>query len=231
MKKLLLSCFVLAVTSYSYGQIIYHNNGGLTYFGGFDLDMDNNGFPEYELSVLSSQTQLSFYGDNCVAKGANIVFFNNGQMINSSVSWQCNDGYWHPVNAPDQQVKTIGLKFFLNNQPHYGWVRVELQLGGDAFVVWDYAYNATPNTPIPAAQTWNASIEDYSMFSGFTNVQDGLLMIEANSSLNDVELYTMNGKNVYKEFVQNNSILIDVSQFSHGIYLLKIGSSFKKILL
>ena len=45
----------------------------------------------------------------------------------------------------------LGLRFQINGKVHYGWARIRLETPAE-WVVKDYAYNATPNSPICAGR-------------------------------------------------------------------------------
>ena len=41
----------------------------------------------------------------------------------------------------------IGLRFFIDDQPHFGWARLSVS---DVVTLHDFAYQSTPNTAISA---------------------------------------------------------------------------------
>ena len=47
--------------------------------------------------------------------------------------------------------KYMGLRFLIDGQIHYGWVRLDV-INPTHWAIKDYAYNATPNQPILAGQ-------------------------------------------------------------------------------
>jgi hypothetical protein len=44
----------------------------------------------------------------------------------------------------------VGLSFDISGQTHYGWARIDVSADATTITVKDYAYDATPNTAIPA---------------------------------------------------------------------------------
>lgn len=46
----------------------------------------------------------------------------------------------------------IGLEFYTDGQPYYGWVRVGAPATINGGWIYDYAYETTPNTPISAGE-------------------------------------------------------------------------------
>lgn len=231
MKKHLLLSLAVLTACISYGQIVYHYNGGLTYFGVATLDMDNDGYPEYDFNVISSAAQISCYGDNCVGKGSNVILFNDGQTIGPAVNWHCSGGYYSPIQAAGAGPKLLGLKFYLGNNIHYGWATIDIN-GGGSYVLWDWAYEATPNTPIAAGRVYYAGISENTAFEGNVNVWNGQLTVEtAAGQLGDVSLYTLSGQKIYGASVKSNTATVDVAPFASGVYVLRVGNTFRKILV
>ena len=52
----------------------------------------------------------------------------------------------------------IGLEFYEDNQPYYGWVRVGAPASINGGWIYDYAYETVPNTPIEAGAVPEPSI-------------------------------------------------------------------------
>jgi hypothetical protein len=51
----------------------------------------------------------------------------------------------------DQGDRFLGLQFEINGMVHYGWVRMRITSPTE-WIVKDYAYNATPNSPVYAGR-------------------------------------------------------------------------------
>jgi len=84
----------------------------------------------------------------------------NGLMAEGINSGTHVSGTW--VNVANRY---LGLKFTINGQTHYGWVRMTVQTqGGDTITatVTGYAYECLPNTPITAGKTSGASVAESS---------------------------------------------------------------------
>ncbi len=48
--------------------------------------------------------------------------------------------------------KYVGVRFKIGTDWHYGWIRVTVDCDASEFIVKDYAYESTPNTPILAGE-------------------------------------------------------------------------------
>ncbi len=58
------------------------------------------------------------------------------------------DGPWFK-----QPKAYLGVKFVIDGQTHYGWVRVTVSSYIDSYTIVGYAYETVPNTPISTGQT------------------------------------------------------------------------------
>ena len=125
----------------------------------------------------------------------------------------------------------MGLKFYLGNNIHYGWVNIEVN-GGGSYVLWDWAYEATPDRPIGAGQAYYAGIAENTAFGGKVNVWNGQLTVEsAAGQLGDVSLYTLSGQKIYGASIKSNTVTVDTAPFAQGVYCLRVGNTFRKILV
>jgi hypothetical protein len=69
----------------------------------------------------------------------------------------------HRGNFDFSQINNFGFKFSISGETHYGWVRLKVTFGpgfdgiATSIHVLEYAYETTPNTPIPAGSCTAAS--------------------------------------------------------------------------
>jgi hypothetical protein len=76
--------------------------------------------------------------------------------------------YFQLGDWPATTIGFAGFRYYdASNQPHYGWIRLSLQgIGGNnpapqaTLTAVDWAYEDTPNTPIPAGDTGAAIIPE-----------------------------------------------------------------------
>lgn len=214
----------------SFGQIIFHYNGGTTYFGSQDLDMDNDGYPEYEFKPYGNNIVVTTYGGHCVGKGANIILFNDGQNISSTNNWYCTAGSYSPIPMGGTGATYLGLKFVLNGQFHYGWVNIDINTGGNSFVLWSWAYNSVAGQPIQAGYTSAAGVNEWTVSDGIAYVASGMLQLSsAKGDLGEVSIYTIAGQKMYGNRITSTAATIDVSSWAKGVYVLRVGNAVRKI--
>ncbi len=127
----------------------------------------------------------------------------------------------------------LGLKLISSGNTYYGWARLNT-LDANSFTIKDYAYNTIPNQHILAGQTTVTGIIENSFASSinlFPNPADNQLTISPDVSggklkIENVTIYDLTGREVYTENHRtpnsNPEIIIDVSKFPKGIYVVRI---------
>lgn len=127
-------------------------------------------------------------------------------------------GPW--IDAADHYM---GLTFLAGSNFHYGWCRMSMTADGLSFTIKDYAYDATPITPINAGQTFNGINEDVAS-SVQVNVLDNSVSINIlNNSLTNgrVEVININGQVLFTKSLNSNET-IDLNGYSSGIYFINL---------
>jgi len=145
-------------------------------------------------------------------------------------------GYYNPCYCSFEN-KYFGLQFNINSISHYGWVRVT----GTSYcsVIFDFAYNMIPETPILAGQTSITNISDHN-----SNIQSEIKIIKEQAELKiksylyelyNVIIVNQSGIVVQENTAIKNQINIPVSNLHKGFYILLIshknGVLRKKIVL
>lgn len=214
---------------------------GTEYF----LDLDNNGTPDFRFHANSGY--YGYYGGNLylqpltasnealgslgsVGSYAYPFALDNGAVIsaNAAGSWLNNsymslnyggaDGNF--INVTD---KYVGLRFNINGNTHYGWVRIDVGLtGGDPWTVKDYAYADTPNIGIIAGQqTLNAD--------AFTSNNTSIVAAHQLITLynlphqSDYKVFGLDGKVVLQGTANSgNEFIIDASAIATGVYMVQL---------
>ena len=111
----------------------------------------------------------------------------------------------------------IGFAFQINNETHYGWMRVDVAELGDGFIIKDFAYDATPEKEIEVGAV--LSLED-NLLEGLTSyVANNVLTINATNPLENVTIHTINGQVVVSQKLANTTETIDLGALSTGMYI------------
>jgi hypothetical protein len=106
------------------------------------------------------------------------------------------------------------------------------QLGGSGLVMHDsLIYPAYMTGPVTTAITTIENQEE--CFTVFPNPTTGKFQVVGLSDQNAVpmDVYNITGAKIVSYNLQNNNQLFDLSSFSSGIYLVKIGNQTKRIVL
>lgn len=137
----------------------------------YELNLNNDGFVDFTLisSADSNEIWLGIYSTDDVngiisvtpwytyvvplENGSDIFYHSSDSIIISyevGALFEIGTNYYMPwINAND---KYVGLRLFIDGKIHYGWARLSVT-SITSWVIKDYAYNATPNSPILAGQT------------------------------------------------------------------------------
>ncbi|NRA10944.1 MAG: hypothetical protein HRT57_03190, partial [Crocinitomicaceae bacterium] len=135
------------------------------------LDVNNDGTDDFNINntgvslyispllsineVLGSPGNQSIYAYPFALNGTDPIssgqasWFNNGFSSGyNSLNYE-GGVYGNFINVTD---KYVGLRFDIGGSIHYGWVRLDVNQAGDAWVVKDYAYNDVAGLPINAGE-------------------------------------------------------------------------------
>ncbi|MBL7882690.1 MAG: T9SS type A sorting domain-containing protein [Bacteroidia bacterium] len=226
------------------------DNGGVIDFilaTGSDTYMYNGTFPvpyNYAIVAPNPVTTNAISGDadnNAIAHSLNDPIDNNLTWNDQSVSPIQYLGVTIPLisytvgNFPGTTDKYIGFKFDLAGQTHYGWARVDVSALSNQIVLKDYAYDATPNTPIPAGATVTSIFEN---LANNTNIfaTDNVINVQLNKpTVGTLVVTDALGKEIAKETINNTNIAISMKEQSAGVYFVTIrqeeGSYTKKVMI
>lgn len=166
------SCFS-QIVSFGYEPDIIINlpetEGENSYF----LDINNDGNNDYKIScrmfykmeqvhepLINYLAVIDSIGANRVIGGpfwfADTIFENTFISKSALLYGLIHEnggliGHWYLAVPDTETYAYTGLKFYINNQPHYGWLR--LKTNGKRITIDSYAWNSTPNQLIIAGQT------------------------------------------------------------------------------
>ncbi len=217
----------LSVTRFSFFPIISRSGFvKVSPLHGSAIRTDNSGYPLY----MNLNDVISTSGSASMASGQ-ILISRASQSPGGSTT---TSGNW--ITATD---RFLGLKIVSGSQSYYCWVRlnVSVVLGGATsatFRIKDYAYNSIPYQAILAGQTTATGINENSFASSinfFPNPASNQLTISPDVSggklkIENVTIYDLTGREVYTENHQtpnsNPKIIIDVSKFPEGVYVVQI---------
>ena len=172
-------------------------------------------------ALISSAAQFGNYtssGSIGSALGATFDY----SILQNGAPFYTSNSFFGNFNPNEQGI--LGLRFSLNNNLHYGWARVEYLPDG-SLSIKDYAYDATPNTPIIAGDNGTGLVGVQEQLNAVTIFMlNNNIRIE-NKGANDdclIVLTNISGQQILDKQLGNKIELIDVSELSSGIYFVKV---------
>ncbi|MFC7356774.1 T9SS type A sorting domain-containing protein [Jejudonia soesokkakensis] len=224
------------------GQVIYTDldpdyNGMLP----STLDIDFNGDSVTDVSIVV--TSDPGYPLAQVAAGSNgvIAASNSGFYYASNLSYSavigssgafnsfgdlCADGGFNGSqfcgNQGDPIPGYVGIQFLVDGNTHYGWVQLGAPTSSEVNVL-DYAFEATPNTPILAGVIPVAGVDD-NAFEGFSHFVDANrnLSLSANTPMSNVSVYDVLGKVIITSDLSNTNETINLASLNSGVYIARV---------
>lgn len=251
MKKFYLLSFLgFGISSLSYSQINYTDvSPDLTftadqqYFLDVNNDLTNDYIIEQVDSILSGNplegVQLRAVGtvNEAIYETASLTFL---ASVTFNDLIDANDLWTVPTpSLPAGGVITIGstdypsgdwadgldhyaaLRFEASSNTYYGWVRFSVTTDGLSFTIKDYAYHSTKGGVLLAGAIVDG-VEDIE-FSEFSLQQTGTTILIQNqiNFENTIEVFDLTGKLLKSETMNSNLLMLDLSHFNNGIYIIK----------
>jgi hypothetical protein len=115
----------------------------------------------------------------------------------------------------------VGLQFDIGGQRHYGWARVDVASDAQSFTIKDYAYDATPNTMIPAGATIS-SVSDLVLNNvNIMQLPNNSLMIDVREEVTGGNLIVTNttGQTVKTNNLIEGNNRVSLDGLASGIYI------------
>ena len=255
MRKVLLSLVALVATILgAKAQIVYTNlestpivlnsaktDTTINFFGGTE---------EFAVQhyYATDPSAASFFA--CMAEGSEVVSTNASYNANvdllsentvigaSSTFFGSGDGspYFNVLLSTEYTTwldKTgyVGFKFKHNSNTHYGWAK--LKVTAAEITIYGYAYQSTANTQIKAGDKGVTSstetIADNLSFDFYPNPAHNYLIINSVSSVRNVIITDISGKEIGKYEVADNT-LVDISSLEKGVYFIRLDSTNKQVI-
>ncbi|MFG6687149.1 T9SS type A sorting domain-containing protein [Mariniflexile sp. HNIBRBA6329] len=125
-------------------------------------------------------------------------------------------------NWKNKGDKYLGLRFLVNGQIHYGWVRLDV-ISYVHWVIKDYAYNTISNTPILTGQiVLGLEKQNYQKFK-LVVINRQILIVNLNDNFK-YSIYSIEGQEIFCGNIKSNDERIDVQALASGVYIIKLWS-------
>lgn len=213
-----------------------------------NIDLDNDTFPEFDIRLQLTvnlyanplQAGASIFGNPNGGSVGNYNYpfaLNSGYIIGpyaytSDRAWISNTGQTMVYNnclseGSDYNQwctvtdKYLGLRFDIGGNTHYGWARLDVGELPDSWILKDYAYEQTSDTPI-AAGAGSLSVGD--------NVFDDVRIVALKKSIalfglpqqTHYRVFSMTGQSVLNGEIGRNSQVIEANTLASGIYVIEL---------
>ncbi|MBN1951672.1 MAG: hypothetical protein JW801_10745, partial [Bacteroidales bacterium] len=86
------------------------------------------------------------------------------------------------------EVKYIGVRFYIGTEQHYGWIRASVSPDASAIIIMDWAYESTPGTGILAAEGLGPAATLTPDVMPRTNVQEVTVNVSFNEEATGLEI-------------------------------------------
>jgi hypothetical protein len=262
MKKIII-CLIMTfalICKVSYSQFVYIDivpDTTITLSGGiYQLDLDNDGIYDYQLSLFKTAfpDTLNVAGivnlsDSCyvaswLLDGCDYLaqVFNLNDPVNTYANWSDHATvgqftlisgtcmYSGPFNGLSN--KYMGLKMIKNGITFYGWVGIDVGSHATWFTMKDYGSNA--GHIFAGQKTIEAVPGNSGGNSGlvvYPNPAQDKIIILKSAEMNDanISIYNVHGQLAAQQFLNNVKTEIDVKNLVPGVYLLKASNAEKTI--
>lgn len=237
-----LTAAILGVSEVS-GQIIYTDvdpdfgdTGGI-----YQIDMDGDATIDYEVRHVGGSAAMRVYNDqsNSILGLAGSGAYNYPYALSSGAaisngafgSWITDPALqtlnWNSCAYPGSQWcggivdGYLGLRFNIGGNTHYGWARLDVSADATVWLIKDFAYQATPDTPILAGQILSVENQIFDSFSYYVD-SNSQLNLKANSPLENIQIFNLVGQEVVSQKLSNNNETINMSSLNTGVYIARI---------
>ncbi|MCU0433198.1 MAG: T9SS type A sorting domain-containing protein [Bacteroidia bacterium] len=129
-------------------------------------------------------------------------------------------GYW--LGTTD---KYLGVRFSINNQLHYGWVRLSIDSAVSQIVIKDYAYQAAPGIGLTAGQTNAIGMEENTAGIPRIHVYDRTIFVNLPAETvpdGILEVYNATGQLVRTETITQQSMRVGAGDLASGVYFVQL---------
>ncbi|MGL4599068.1 MAG: T9SS type A sorting domain-containing protein [Bacteroidia bacterium] len=183
-------------------------------------------YPPNTNATLGALYQGSYPFPYALANGAPIIAadtnwrdatVNGGDQYVAASIYNQSYGYFMGQND-----RYMGVRFNINNQLHYGWVRLSCNATASILTIKDYAYNSQVGAPINAGDMPNA-IESFDQSITRIYYSNNQLVINRDeTSPVTVTVVNMQGQTIFTEQTTDQNYTHDLGTIAAGIYLVNV---------
>lgn len=219
-----------------YGQIV-HREITDPFAWTIEIDFDNDGVPEFDITEFGSLISYNDYGEDNAVRVMGDAFDRvncpvNNQVINAGLSvWLTGgpaylDGNDFAGNGSilDGSYNYIAVRFNLagSSDVYYGWIRFYSESLVDLNLTYiDYAYNSVPNEPIVVGEgVASVNTEKLIQVDIYPNPTTSVLNIKGVDNSFNYAIINVLGEEVMSGDLASNSL--NLEGLNNGVYFLNI---------
>lgn len=227
------------------GQIVYTDIDDLVIgVGGlgdaFELDLNDDGTPDVSLDQFEFGGNPLIQANADITPGNGIATFESlgynyasnlaaGTLVDSNLSFNTGGtmNYASCAYAAQQWCGTItdgylGIEFTVGADTHFGWIRLDAD-GPNSMTLKDYAFDATPGTPIEVGDMGaTAGVNDQAFVNFDFFVSNEQLNLSASNAMSNVTVYTILGQQVADQKLSGTNETVNIAALSTGVYVAKV---------
>jgi hypothetical protein len=160
-------------------------------------------------------------------------FLESGDPVSSGADWPASASSIVVIGSnfygvsygafPGQGDGYLGVRFSIDGNIHYGWIRLSAELDPVTVTIKDAAYENTAETAIDAGATESVSVLEFT--SGAVQIYSLETSIQISTSgVNNTQasIYDLKGSLVYSGTLQEGSNKISTIHLSAGNYIVKV---------
>ncbi len=211
------------------------------------FDLDGDGIDDFEFSGMAMYTQthdmLNWQYVDPINNDTNAIVGDTNGVIHLLQLWDTIDNsmqnwntraLYHQYSSYCSHNTTsnvtystgtgqgcLGVRFLINNQIHYGWIRVDNWCGQT--IISDWAYNSQPDSAITAGQIWtgiNSSIQ--TSFASVTSFNHSILVHLNENAKATISIYDCLGQLINKKENASGETKMEMEYINPGIYFVEV---------
>jgi len=150
------------------------------------------------------------------------TYTNVGAGTGTSSCFNC---YWYGESIPETINGYLAIKFNIDEEVHYGWIRCDVLDEGRTLIIKDYAYESEPDNPIVAGDTVHyvgiRSIENTIEATVYSFGMDIYILTETFKNT-EVIICDLKGQEVVRKLLHSKNELINMGNNPAGMYLVTL---------
>ncbi len=231
---------VLTGNNSSYGLDMDNNNttemnfSSYSYFDSLQNPlvylMDLTLYPPNTNATLGALFQGYYPFPYALANGAPIIAADTNWRdvtVNGGDQYLAAEIYGNPYGYfLGQSDRYMGVRFNINNQLHYGWVRISCNATASILTIKDYAYNAQVGSPINAGDMPNSIQPINQNITRIYSSNNQLIINRDQTNPVTVTIVNLQGETILAEQTTEQTYTHDLSNLAAGIYLVAVTGEF-----